>query len=71
MRRLPLSLALILIATACTPQQATVPAAAFSVVETPIADMRSAMEQGRLSSRALVEQYLMRIAMYEDRINAI
>ena len=71
MRRLPLSLALILIATACTPQQATVPAATFSVVETPIADMRMAMEQGRLSSRALVEQYLMRIAMYEDRINAI
>ena len=71
MRRLPLSLALILIATACTPRQATTPTAAFSVVETPIADMRRAMEQGRLSSRALVEQYLMRIAMYEDRINAI
>ena len=69
MRRLPLSLALILIAAACAQPQA--PALApFSVVETSIADMRTAMEQGRVTSRAIVEQYLMRIALYEDRINA-
>ncbi|MGH9176017.1 MAG: amidase family protein, partial [Vicinamibacterales bacterium] len=34
------------------------------------ADMRKAMEDGRTTSRHLVEQYLMRIALYEDRINA-
>ena len=70
MRRLPLSLALILIAAACAQPQAPAPAAPFSVVETSIADMRTAMEQGRVTSRAIVEQYLMRIALYEDRINA-
>ena len=70
MHRLPLSLALILIAAACAQPQAPAPAAPFSVVETSIADMRTAMEQGRVTSRAIVEQYLMRIALYEDRINA-
>ena len=68
MRRLPF--ALILITTACGQPQAPAPTAPFSVVETSIADMRTAMEQGRVTSRAIVEQYLMRIATYEDRINA-
>ena len=70
MRRLPFLFALILIATACGQPQAPAPTAPFSVVETSIADMRTAMEQGRVTSRAIVEQYLMRIATYEDRINA-
>ncbi|MFI5178029.1 MAG: amidase family protein [Vicinamibacterales bacterium] len=43
----------------------------FPIVEATIADMRTAMEQGRVTSRALVEQSLMRIAMYEDRLNAV
>ncbi len=42
----------------------------FSVVEATIADMRAAMEQGRISSRQLVLQYLTRIAMYEDKLHA-
>ena len=42
----------------------------FSVVEKTIPEMRAAMEQGRLSSRELVLQYLTRIALYEDKLNA-
>jgi amidase len=45
-------------------------AAAFSVVEATIADMRTAMEQGRTTSREIVRQYLERIAIYENRLNA-
>src|SRR5947209_1027641 len=43
---------------------------AFTVVEAGIPEMRSAMEQGRVSSRELVIQYLVRIATYEDRLHA-
>src|SRR4029079_12752619 len=44
--------------------------AAFTVVEATIAGMRAAMEQGRVTSKQLVEQSLLRIATYEDRLNA-
>jgi amidase len=44
---------------------------AFSVVEATIADMQHAMQQKRITSRAIVQQYLDRIARYEDRLNAI
>jgi amidase len=43
----------------------------FSVVEASITDMRTAMEHGRVTSRDLVQQYLIRIALYEDRLNAV
>ena len=46
-------------------------AAPVTVVETGIAELRAAMEQGRTTSRAIVQQYLLRIATYEDRLNAI
>ncbi|MGH7553767.1 MAG: amidase family protein [Longimicrobiales bacterium] len=46
-------------------------AAPFSVVEASIADMRTALTQGRLTSRELVQQSLNRIAIYEDRLNAV
>jgi amidase len=42
----------------------------FSVVEASIADMRTALEQGRVTSRELATQYLVRIAMYEDKLHA-
>jgi amidase len=42
----------------------------FSVIEATIADMRAAMEQGRVTSREIVQQSLTRIALYEDRLNA-
>ncbi len=43
----------------------------FNVVEASIADMQQAMAQGRLSSRELVQQYLMRIAFYDKKLNAV
>jgi amidase len=43
----------------------------FDVVESTIPQMRSAMEQGRTTSREIVLQYLTRIATYEDRLNAV
>src|SRR5687768_767213 len=52
---------------AATPRPATAP---FSVVEASIADLKTALEQGRTTSRAMVQQYLERIATYEDRLNA-
>jgi amidase len=42
----------------------------FTVVEATIADMRTAMEQGHVTSRELVAQYLSRIALYEDKLHA-
>src|SRR5688572_16925490 len=42
----------------------------FSIVETSIDQMRLAMEQGRTTSRDIVTQSLLRIATYEDRLNA-
>ena len=43
----------------------------FSVVEAGITDIRAALEQGRTTSRDVVQQYLTRIALYEDRLNAV
>ena len=43
----------------------------FTVVEASITSMRQAMEQGRVTSHDLVQQSLTRIAIYEDRLNAI
>ena len=42
----------------------------FTVVEASIAEMRAAMEQGRVTSHELVRQYLARVAMYEDKLHA-
>ena len=42
----------------------------FTVVEATIPEMRTAMEQGRVTSRELVLQYLVRIATYEDKLHA-
>jgi amidase len=42
----------------------------FDVVEATIPEMQAAMEEGRLTSRALTQQYLTRIAIYENRFNA-
>ncbi|HVZ24374.1 MAG TPA: hypothetical protein VG871_25045, partial [Vicinamibacterales bacterium] len=45
-------------------------APAFSVFEATIPEMQAAMKSGRITSRGIVEQYLARIAMYEDKLNA-
>ena len=47
------------------------PSKTFSVVEASIDDLRKALEQRRTTSREIVQQYLTRIALYEDRLNAI
>jgi amidase len=44
--------------------------APFTVVEAGISDMQAALASGRVTSRALVLQYLSRIATYEDRFHA-
>ncbi len=45
-------------------------AAEFTVLEASIPEMQAAMKAGRVTSRAIVQQYLTRIAMYEDKLNA-
>ena len=42
----------------------------FDVVEATIPEMQRAMEEGRVTSRELVEAHLLRIALYEERVNA-
>jgi amidase len=42
----------------------------FNVVEASISEMRAAMEQKRVTSRELVNQYLIRIAIYDHRLHA-
>jgi amidase len=42
----------------------------FSVVEASIADMQAALKDGRVTSHELVQQYLLRIATYEDKLHA-
>jgi amidase len=45
-------------------------AAPFSVFEASIADMQAAMKAGRTTSHEIVQQYLNRIATYEDKLHA-
>src|SRR5262245_17439220 len=45
--------------------------AEFSVVEASIADMQQGMASGRVTSRELVQQYLMRIALYDRKLRAV
>lgn len=42
----------------------------FSVVEATIPQMQEALRTGRVTSHEIVAQYLTRIGMYEDRLNA-
>jgi amidase len=51
-----------------SPSRAT--RAPFSVVEATIADMRAALDSGRVTSRQIVSQSLARIATYESRLHA-
>ncbi len=43
----------------------------FSVVEATIPEMQAAMKQGRVTSRGLVVQYLVRIARFNRRLNGV
>ena len=42
----------------------------FTVVEATIPEMQAAMKAGRVTSRQIVQQYLLRIATYEDKLHA-
>lgn len=60
------TVALLLAQSAPLPSKPT-----FTVVEASIRDMQTAMQEGRVTSREIVLQYLARIATYEDKLNAI
>src|SRR5262245_42458119 len=69
MRRFGAVLALfILTVTHQSPTEAA--RAPFSVIEATIADMRTALQKRRVTSREIVTQSLARIATYEDRLHA-
>jgi amidase len=64
--------AILLAAVAAASAQAPARRAAepFTVVEASIDAMRRALDARRTTSRDIVQQYLTRIALYEDRLNA-
>jgi len=64
MRRLAV---VILLATSTLTAQAP----PFSIVEATIPEMQRAMADGRVTSRELVQQSLIRIATHEERLNAV
>src|SRR5262245_10758670 len=76
MHKLPILLAAACVAaTIALSAQAKKPAAPatrapFTVVEATIPELRKALEQGRVTSREVVRQYLVRLATYEDRLHA-
>jgi amidase len=57
-------------ALALSAQTKSAPAKAFTVVEATIPEMQAAMREGRVTSHQIVQQYLTRIGMYEDRLHA-
>ena len=66
---------IVLAGTSFAAQKAAAPApaaagATFSVFEASIPDMQAAMKSGRTTSHAIVQQYLDRIATYEDLLHA-
>ncbi|MGH9329941.1 MAG: amidase family protein [Vicinamibacterales bacterium] len=72
--RLTILFLLAVAATVAVPAQTprgTAAAVPFTVVEATIPEMRLAMERGRATSRELVVESLTRIALYEDRLNAV
>lgn len=52
--------------SACAPEPEP-----FDIVEATIPEMQQAMEEGRVTSRQLVEAHLVRVALYEHRVNAV
>jgi amidase len=66
----PLALSIAVASALASAQAPPRTAKPFTVVEATIPELRAAMEQGRITARELVTQYLTRIAMYEDRLHA-
>lgn len=74
--RLPLVALAVAVTVGLAAQSRRMPAASaqvspFSVVEATIPEMQRGMAEGRLTSRDLVALSLQRIAIHEDRLNAI
>lgn len=70
-RRRPLAATVLLIPLALVLACEQPPTEPFDVVEATIPEMQRAMEEGRITSRGLVEAHLVRIAIYEERVNAL
>jgi amidase len=72
MNKLFAAVAVMIAGTTLPAQQGQKPPrpAAFSVFEASIPEMQAAMKAGRTTSREIVQQYLTRIAMYEDKLRA-
>ena len=66
MRTVTACLAAVLLGVPLPAQQPPV-----TVVDASIRGMQEAMSRGRITSRGLVQQSLLRIAFYEDRLNAV
>jgi amidase len=58
------------VATLALSAQTKNAATSFTIVEATIPEMQAAMRDGRATSHQIVQQYLARIAMYEDRLHA-
>jgi amidase len=69
MRAMKRALALLFVAASAVAATKTAPKP-FSVVEATIPEMQQAMKEGRITSHDLVQQYLNRIVIYEDKLNA-
>ena len=69
MKRLLLGPCLLLAATAHAKEKKA-PPPPFTVVEASISDIQKALAEHRVTSRELVQQYLVRIGTYEDKLNA-
>ena len=61
---------LVLQASTAAGQRAAAAQAGFSVFEASIPEMQAAMKSGRTTSDEIVQQYLTRIATYEDTLHA-
>ncbi len=68
MKRVGLVSVLLVALVACVPPEPV--STHVSLVEASIPDLQALMEGGELTSRELVSAYLVRIALYEERLNA-
>ena len=66
----PVSIAIAVLVATTSGQDRVASGTSFTVVEATIPQMAAAMAEGRVTSRELVTQYLVRLALYEDRLNA-
>jgi hypothetical protein len=65
-----LAVVLVLAGAAAVPAVQARRRSTFTVVEATIPQMQQALRKKRVTSRELVEQYLERIAMYNDKLHA-